>query len=364
MLKFIDEAKIWIKAGDGGDGCVAFRREKFVPRGGPSGGDGGNGADVIFTTKKDVRTLIDFHYRQHFKAEDGAAGQGSKKEGKSGENLVIFLPIGTLIREITDDGEILLADLVKENECFVGANGGKGGKGNTHFKSSTNQAPRKFTNGEKGEEKYIHLELKLLADAGIVGLPNSGKSTLISKISAARPKIADYPFTTLVPNLGVVNLGAGRSFVIADIPGIIEKASEGRGLGYQFLKHVERTKILVHLVDLSLPDALQRYWNIRQELEKYGKDLSNKKEIVVGNKTDLPGTRENAEIFRKKFKEVCFISAMTGEGIKPMLEAVWRKIHQEIASDSYVSSPSRGEESTRLKAVDCGGDNRENPSED
>lgn len=329
MAKFIDEAKIWIKAGDGGDGCVAFRREKFVPKGGPSGGDGGDGADVIFITKKDIRTLIDFHYRQHFQAESGDNGQGSNKEGRSGENLLITLPVGTVVKEIKNGEEIFLTDLVKEGEHFIAAKGGKGGKGNTHFKSSTNQAPRTATKGTKGVEIYVKLELKLLADAGIVGLPNSGKSTLISKVSAAKPKIADYPFTTLIPALGVVNLGEARSFVIADIPGIIEKASEGRGLGYQFLKHIERTKILIHLVDLSLPDAVERYYGIREELAKYGRDLCEKAEVIVGNKIDVPESQKNMSVFKKEFKEVYFISALTGEGIKPLMEVMWRKINED-----------------------------------
>ncbi len=363
MIKFIDEAKIWVKAGDGGDGCVAFRREKFVPKGGPSGGDGGNGADVIFFAKKDVRTLIDFHYRQHFNAENGEHGKGSNREGSSGEDHLIPLPVGTVVKEIKDNEEILLADLAEEGASFIAAKGGKGGKGNIHFKSSTNQAPRTATKGTKGEERFIKLELKLLADAGIVGFPNSGKSTFISRVSAARPKIADYPFTTLVPSLGVVNLGEGRSFVIADIPGIIEDASEGRGLGYRFLKHVERTKILVHLVDMSLPGAFDRYRGIRAELEKYGKGLHEKPEIVAGNKIDVPEAQKNVEIFKKEFKEVCFISALTGEGIKPLVELIWRKIHQEMVSDAPVSSPLMGEEGTQLKTGYGGGDTKENPGE-
>ncbi len=329
MIRFIDSAKIWIKAGDGGDGCVAFRREKFVPKGGPSGGDGGRGADIIFVARKNIYTLIDFHYRQHFKAESGANGQGNNREGRSGKDLIIPVPVGTIIKEWKNGREILLADLTAENENFIAAKGGKGGKGNTHFKSSTNQTPRKATKGEKGEEKYIELEMKLLADVGIVGLPNSGKSTLVSKVTAAKPKIADYPFTTLVPTLGVVNLGDLRSFVIADIPGIIEKASEGRGLGYQFLKHIERTKILIHLVDISQPDPLKRYYDIRKELEKYGRNLDEKTEIIVGNKTDIPSSIENIKIFKKEFEEVYFISALTGRGIKPLMEILWRKLNEK-----------------------------------
>jgi len=336
MVRFIDEAKIWIKAGDGGDGCVAFRREKFVPKGGPSGGNGGKGGDVIFRAKKDIRTLIDFHYRQHFKAEDGRNGEGNNREGRSGEDLIIPVPVGTVISEIKDGNESFLADLAEDGAEYVVAKGGKGGKGNASFKSSTNQAPRKATKGEKGEEKYLKLELKLLADVGIIGYPNSGKSTLISRVSSARPKIADYPFTTLAPNLGVVDLGDLRCFVIADIPGLIEGASEGKGLGHKFLRHIERTKVLIHLVDLSVPDALKRYYNIREELAKYSEKLYKKPEIIAGNKIDLDISKKNIEIFREQFKDVYFISALTGEGVRQLMEAVWRVINE------YRDKPDEG----------------------
>jgi len=336
MVKFIDEAKIWIKAGDGGDGCVAFRREKFVPKGGPSGGNGGRGGDVIFKAKKDIRTLIDFHYRQHFKAEDGRNGEGNNREGRSGQDLIIPVPVGTIISEIRDSVENFLVDLAEDGAEYVVAKGGKGGKGNASFKSSTNQAPRKATKGEKGEEKYLKLELKLLADVGIIGYPNSGKSTLISRVSSARPRIADYPFTTLAPNLGVVDLGDSRCFVIADIPGLIEGASEGKGLGHKFLRHIERTKALIHLVDLSVPDALKRYYNIRGELAKYSDKLYEKIEIIAGNKIDLDITKENIEIFKERFKNVYFISALTGEGIRQLMEAVWRVINE------YRNKPDEG----------------------
>ncbi|MBN1445599.1 MAG: GTPase ObgE [Candidatus Omnitrophica bacterium] len=328
MAKFIDEAKIWVKAGDGGNGCVAFRREKFVPRGGPSGGDGGRGADIIFTAEKNIHTLIDFHYKKHFSAESGGHGSGKNKEGKSGKNLVIPLPVGTVIEEIKESGNLFLTDLAHDGASFIAAEGGKGGRGNAFFKSSTNQAPRTATKGAPGQERYLKLELKLLADVGIIGYPNSGKSTLISKVSSAKPKIADYPFTTVAPNLGVVRLGEGRSFVVADIPGLIEGASEGKGLGYQFLRHIERTKVLLHMVDLSVPDALENYYNIRKELEKYSKSLSEKPEIIAGNKTDIHSSKENIEIFKKEFKEVCFISALAEKGLKPLTEAAWRKINE------------------------------------
>ncbi len=328
MPRFIDEAKIWIKAGDGGNGCIAFRREKYVPRGGPSGGDGGKGADILLVAKKDIHTLIDFRYRKHFRAEDGSHGSGSNKEGRSGRNLAISLPVGTVVEEIKESGNSFLADLAEDGATFLAARGGEGGKGNAFFKSATNQAPRTATKGVSGEEKHLKLELKLLADVGIIGYPNSGKSTLISKVSSARPKIADYPFTTIAPNLGVVKLGEERSFVIADIPGIIEGASEGKGLGYQFLKHIERTKILLHLVDLSVPNPLEKYYNIRKEIARYSKTLYEKPEVIAGNKIDIPESKKNIDVFKETFSEVYFISAMTGRGINPLMEVAWRKINE------------------------------------
>ncbi|MCD6407949.1 GTPase ObgE [bacterium] len=328
MSKFIDEAKIWIKAGNGGNGCVAFRREKGVPKGGPSGGDGGKGGDIIFVARKNVKTLIDFHYRQHFYAENGKPGSGNNKHGKDGEDLIIPVPCGTVIKEVKDGKEEIIADLVEEGQKVVAASGGKGGKGNAFFKSSTNQTPKIATKGEKGEEKWIKLELKLIADVGIIGYPNSGKSTFLKRVSSANPKIASYPFTTLSPNLGVVKLSDYRSFVIADIPGLIEGASEGKGLGHKFLRHIERTKILLHLIDLSVSDPLEKYYNVRKELEKYSKILVEKKEIVAGNKIDLEISKENIEKLKKSFKEVYFISALTGKGVKELLEVIWRKLNE------------------------------------
>lgn len=326
MVKFVDEAKILVRAGKGGDGCVAFRREKNLPKGGPWGGDGGKGGDVIFKAVRNKKTLVDFYFKKHFYAENGKPGSGNNKKGEDGEDLIIEVPCGTVVKEIMDGNEKIIADLVNEGDTVVVAKGGKGGLGNTHFKSSTNQAPRIATKGEKGEEKIIKLELKLIADAGIIGYPNSGKSTLLSRISKARPKIADYPFTTLEPVLGVVDLGDYRSFVVADIPGLIEGASEGKGLGIKFLKHIERTKILIHLIDLSQDDIIERYHNIRKELEKYSKKLAEKKEIIVGNKIDLPESKKNMEIARSYFKEIHFISAIRGDGIKELLESVWKEV--------------------------------------
>ncbi|MCM8818760.1 MAG: GTPase ObgE [Candidatus Omnitrophica bacterium] len=329
MIKFIDEAEIFVRGGKGGDGCVAFRREKFVPKGGPWGGDGGKGGDVIFKAIKNKKTLIDFHFQRHFFAENGGHGSSNNKKGKDGRDLIIEVPLGTIIKEIIDGEEKIIADLLNENDYIIVAKGGKGGLGNTHFKSSTNQAPRIATKGEKGEEKKIKLELKLIADVGIIGYPNSGKSTLLSKISKARPKIADYPFTTLEPNLGLVNLGDYRSFVVADIPGLIEGASKGKGLGIKFLKHIERTRILIHLIDMSENDIINKYENIRKELENYSEKLLMKKEIIVGNKIDLDQSKKNIKNAKEYFKEIYFISALTGEGVKELLEKIWKELNND-----------------------------------
>jgi len=329
MVKFVDEAEIFVKAGKGGDGCVAFRRERGIPKGGPWGGDGGKGGDVIFKAVRNKKTLVDFHFQKHFFAENGGHGSSNNKKGKDGEDLIIEVPCGTVIKEIIDGEEKPIADLVNEGDKVIVAKGGKGGLGNTHFKSPTNQAPRIATKGEKGEEKKIKLELKLIADVGIVGYPNSGKSTLLSKISKARPKIADYPFTTIEPNLGLVDIGDFRSFVVADIPGLIEGASKGRGLGIKFLRHIERTKIIVHLIDMSENGIINRYETIRKELENYSKKLVEKKEIIVGNKIDLEKSKENIELARSYFKEIYFISALRGDGIKELLEKIWKELKDD-----------------------------------
>jgi len=330
VKNFIDEVKIKVKAGKGGDGCVAFRREKGVPKGGPSGGDGGKGGDIIFIGNKNMRTLIDFYYQQFLRAENGRPGSGNNKKGKDGENLDVFVPCGTVIKEVENNEEKILGEILKDGERIVVAKGGIGGKGNTNFKSSTNQAPRIATKGKQGEEKELKLELKLIADVGIVGYPNAGKSTLISKISNARVKIADYPFTTLIPNLGVVKLNNFRSFVVADIPGIIEGASEGKGLGIKFLRHIERTKILLHLIDLSQSDIIEKYCKLREELKKYSEKLAEKEEIIVGNKIDLDIAKENVKILKENFNEVYFISALTGEGLKELIEVIWKKLERKI----------------------------------
>jgi len=320
-VKFIDEAMITVQSGDGGKGCLSFRREKFIPRGGPDGGDGGKGGDIILSTTSRKRTLYQFRYQRHFKAKNGAHGQGKQKTGKKGRNLTIELPPGTLV--IDADTGHLIKDLVDTGETIVILKGGRGGQGNTRFKTSTHRTPRFAQPGEPGETRTLKLELKLLADVGIIGLPNAGKSTLIAAISSARPKIANYPFTTLTPSLGVVQTDWAEPFVVADIPGLIKGAHQGTGLGIKFLRHIERTRILVHLIDVSSidpDDPLQEYQTINQELVMYDEKLVQKPQIVVLNKLDLPGVRKAAEIFQSavKDKKVAFISALTGQGLEQL----------------------------------------------
>jgi GTPase len=320
-VKFIDEATITVQSGDGGKGCVSFRREKFIPRGGPDGGDGGKGGDIILSTTSRKRTLYQFRYQKHFKAKNGAHGQGKQKTGKNGRNLTIELPPGTLV--IDADTGHLIKDLVDTGETFVILKGGRGGQGNSKFKTSTHRTPRFAQPGEPGEIRTLTLELKLLADVGIIGLPNAGKSTLIAAISSARPKIANYPFTTLTPSLGVVQTDWAEPFVVADIPGLIKGAHQGTGLGIKFLRHIERTRILVHLIDASSidpDDPLKEYHTINQELVMYDEKLVQKPQIVVLNKLDLPEAQNVAEIFQSaaKDKKVLFISALTGQGLEQL----------------------------------------------
>ncbi len=323
-MKFVDEAKIYIKAGDGGKGCVSFRREKFVPRGGPNGGDGGKGGDVIFQASRSHRTLLDLKFRQHYKARRGGHGQGSNKTGKNGDDLVIVVPVGTIIRDF--ETQSVIADLTGEEQTCIAAGGGIGGRGNARFATSTNRAPRYAQDGIPGEEKEIGLELKLLADVGTIGLPNVGKSTFISRVSAAKPKIADYPFTTLTPNLGVVKSGDHETFVVADIPGLIEGAHLGMGLGIRFLRHIERTTLLLHIIDISgssFTGAWQDYEKINNELVSFSPAMIEKPQIVAINKMDLPVTQERIkqeiEVFEKKEIRVFPISAVTGEGIDTLI---------------------------------------------
>lgn len=321
-MKFIDEAIITVQSGDGGRGCVSFRREKFIPRGGPDGGDGGKGGDVVFVATSGKRTLYQFRYRKQLKAKNGVYGQGKQKKGKNGEDLKIEIPLGTLV--FNAETGLLIKDFVKAGEAFVIAKGGRGGLGNTRFKSSTNRSPRFAQPGEPGETLNLKIELKLLADVGIIGLPNAGKSTLISVISSARPKIADYPFTTLTPNLGVVQTDNGEPFVVADIPGLISGAHKGAGLGIRFLKHIERTRVLVHLIDISSIDTnhpLDVYNTINMELALYSENLAKKPQVVVLNKLDIPGAKEAADIFQSAAKEknIALISAITGKGVNHLI---------------------------------------------
>ena len=328
---FIDEAEIFVKAGDGGNGCISFRREKYVPKGGPDGGDGGDGGSVVIIADKNLHTLLDFKYKKHFKAEKGAHGEGKNKTGKSGDNLVIRVPCGTMIYE----KDKTLADLVKTGQEVIVVEGGKGGRGNARFATSTRQAPRIAEKGKPGEEKTLKLELKLIADIGLIGCQNAGKSTLLSKISAARPKIAEYPFTTLSPNLGVVKLPSGDGLVAADIPGLLEGAHLGTGLGDKFLRHIERTKLLVHVIDTAAVDGrdpIQDFITVNQELKSYSEDLSRRPQVVTLNKMDLPSARQNLkrvrEYLEKEGFEVYPISGVTGEGIKELIDELSKKIER------------------------------------
>ena len=315
-MKFLDQAKIYVKAGDGGKGSASFRREKFIEFGGPNGGDGGKGGSIKLVCEKNLNTLIDFRYQQHLNAERGEDGKGQNKTGKSGSDLILKIPIGTQVLE--EDNKTLIFDCTKEDQSFVVANGGKGGLGNTRFKSSTNRAPRKITKGALGEDFWIWLQLKTIADIGIIGLPNAGKSGLLAALTKAKPKIANYQFTTLNPNLGVTSYD-NKELTLADIPGLIEGANEGVGLGYKFLKHIERCKNLLHLIDITETNLLKCYFQVRKELKKYSDKLINKKEIVVLNKTDLIDKEEILKItnaLKKKIKTKIFIiSTVKKEGL-------------------------------------------------
>lgn len=332
-MKFIDETKIRVIAGDGGRGCVSFRREKFVPRGGPNGGDGGAGGDVIAVADAQLTTLLDLRYQKLYKAGRGQHGQGKDQHGKRGEDRMIPVPVGTIIRE-AGTGE-QLADLKAAGERVVVAAGGKGGKGNAHFVSSTNRSPRFAQPGLSGEERELQIELRLLADVGIIGLPNAGKSTLIAAISAVRPKIADYPFTTVVPNLGVVSYGEGQSFVIADIPGLIEGAHQGHGLGHKFLRHVTRTSILIHLIDASKVEdekPLADWLAINRELELFDPELAAKPQLVVANKMDLPEAKAKAKLIERalprKYQPLYAISAVSGEGVRRLVQEAGKRLDE------------------------------------
>jgi len=325
-MKFLDQAKIYIKAGDGGAGSASFRREKYIEFGGPDGGDGGNGGSVILESEGNLNTLIDFRYRQHFKAETGKSGSKKNKTGASGEDLILKVPVGTQIYE--EDNNTLIYDLTKNKEKFVVATGGKGGLGNTRFKSSTNRTPRKKTNGKKGEEFWIWLQLKVIADVGIIGLPNAGKSSFLSKCTKAKPKIANYPFTTINPNLGVLNINH-KEIVLADIPGLIEGSHKGIGLGDKFLRHIERCKTLIHLIDISEKDILGNYLKIKSELSKYDKKILKKTEIIIFNKLDLIDMNtitKKLENFRKKIKKNFEItSLLSGQNFEKIKKIIYKK---------------------------------------
>ena len=328
MSTLIDYVEIKVKAGKGGNGCTSFRREKYVPKGGPNGGDGGDGGDVIIEVDPHMTTLLDFRYIKHLKAGNGQDGKGALKHGKRGENIWIKVPPGTIVRDA--ESKRTLVDLTKETQVYVAAKGGKGGRGNARFKSSTFQTPRRSEPGAKGKERKLSLELKLLADVGVVGHPNVGKSTLLAKLSSARPKIADYPFTTLSPSLGMVRLNGHKNFVLADIPGLIEGAHRGKGLGLQFLKHIQRTKLLLYLLDVTSQDIKSDYETLRNEIKSFDPQLSSRPRVVAINKIDLsPKTKtKKIEKFNGGQNNICYISALTGQGLKNLLAIIRSQLEE------------------------------------
>lgn len=335
---FIDEARIWVKAGDGGNGCVAFRREKYVPRGGPAGGDGGDGGDVVLVSTQHLNTLLPFRYNREFRAERGSHGQGSNRHGAAGEDTVLQVPVGTVVfDEATGEQRF---DITEPEQRFVIARGGRGGRGNARFATSVNRAPRRADPGEPGQQARLRLELRLLADVGLVGFPNAGKSTLISRLSAAHPKIADYPFTTLEPCLGVVAVGDDQTFVLADIPGLIEGAHAGHGLGTRFLRHIERTRLLVHLVEVSETgrDPLEDLRTVRHELEQFNPALVQKPFVVVANKIDQPGSEPRAraleEFCRRQGWPFLAISAVRGDGLDKLRYHLGEQLREQASASS------------------------------
>lgn len=330
-MQFIDHAEIEVKAGDGGDGIVAFRREKYVPAGGPSGGNGGRGGSVIFEAAENLQTLLDFRYARIFKAEDGKRGGPNKCTGASADDLIVQVPVGTIIYD--QETEEIVGDLIEHGQKIRVAEGGKGGLGNHCFLTNQNRAPELALPGRPGEHRFLRLELKLLAEVGIIGLPNAGKSTFISSVSSAKPKIADYPFTTLVPNLGVVRKPTGDGTVFADIPGLIEGASEGIGLGHDFLRHIERTRVLLHLIDVTAEEAIANYETIKHELEAYGRGLAERPEIVALNKIDAMD-EESIRIIKEELKtkigrEIYTISAVAKKGLEELLQVIWHELENE-----------------------------------
>lgn len=341
---FYDKAKIYVKGGDGGNGCIAMRREKYVPEGGPWGGDGGRGGSVIFRADKGLNTLVDFRYRKHFKADRGQHGMGKNMNGRSADDLLIRVPAGTIVRDA--DNDRVICDLVEDGQETVVARGGRGGRGNAHFASAERKAPRVAEKGEPGEEHNLALELKLIADVGLIGFPNAGKSTIISRVSAAKPKIADYPFTTLVPNLGVVRVGEDQSFVLADIPGLIEGAHQGVGLGHEFLRHTERTRVLVHVLDTSGGtegrDPLDDFRIINQELALYDPKLARHPQVIAANKIDLPEAQENLTRIQAELGatyEIFPVSAVTGQGLEALMYRVYELLAAIPKEAPFVAEP-------------------------
>lgn len=329
MSRFVDRVKIYVKGGKGGDGAVAFLREKYRPKGGPAGGDGGKGGDVILVATNSKHTLLDFKYKKHFIAENGEPGKGKKMHGKDGEDLIIYVPVGTIVKDAQTGG--VICDLIREGQRCIVARGGRGGRGNARFATPTNQAPTYAEKGEPGEERWIILELKLIADVGLVGFPNAGKSTLLSRLTRANPKIADYPFTTLSPNLGVMELDWDRKLVIADIPGLIEDAHKGAGLGHEFLRHIERTKLIAHVIDVSdfrERDPIEAFNAISKELKLYSPELIRKPQVVIANKIDMLSDRdllrELENYFKSKGYDFFAVSALTGEGLQELREGLWK----------------------------------------
>jgi GTP-binding protein len=361
---FVDEVDIHVLAGSGGNGCLSFRREKFVPRGGPDGGDGGSGGSVFIVATPTKNTLVDFRFHPEFKARRGQNGQGSNRTGQTSDDLEIGVPVGTLVYEKDAAGDLtLLGDLAEEGQRVLVAKGGRGGRGNARFVSSTNRAPRRTEPGEDGEERQLRLQLKLIADVGLIGFPNAGKSTLISRISAARPKIADYPFTTLVPNLGVVTLGDDRSFVVADVPGLIRGAHQGHGLGHQFLRHIERTKVLVHLVDVSGAsgrEPIEDFDTILDELQRFSPAVAAKPQLVAANKMDAVDDPDRVKALERHVKKrklrFLKISGASGEGVDALLEAAWKEIVKARAKPEAAEvrlkadTPGESSQSTDLLA--------------
>lgn len=350
-MKFVDEVRIKVESGRGGNGCVSFRREKYVPRGGPDGGDGGKGGDIVIMASAKKHTLLDFRYRHRFVAKSGGHGRGSNQHGRNGEDLILEVPCGTLVRDPTSLE--IIADLRTPGEYVVAAKGGQGGKGNAHFVSSVRRAPKLAQPGQEGEQKELLLELKLIADVGLVGFPNAGKSTLISVLSAARPKIADYPFTTLVPNLGVVSYGNAPPFVMADIPGLIEGAHEGVGLGSRFLRHIERTSILLHLIDVTViepENPLGPFLKITDELAKYSNEICKKKQVIALNKMDLISEPDRLVKFLEAFRgtgyPVTCISALHRQGLQELLEILIRLLFVKSSGDSFPDGSVQGKDAS------------------